>query len=363
MKVTVAMDSFKGSLTSLEAGNAVRDGILLARPDAEVTVLPTADGGEGTLDAIAPFIGAAARPVRVRGPLGEIIDSYYIFSDSDSTAYIEMSKASGITLVPEKDLDICNSSTFGTGELIRDAISKGFRRIVVFLGGSATNDGGAGMLSALGGRFLDKDGKPVPYGATGLSDLCSIDTTGLIGTDIAFIAATDVTNPLCGPSGASHVYGPQKGATYEMAEKMDLWLMNMAKLAGADPDVPGYGAAGGCGFALMHFLGAKLESGADIVAKITGLEDAVRDCDIVITGEGRMDGQTINGKAPYRIMKTAARYGKRTIGVCGITGEGWEKCLAAGFDQVVPLKDPSMEKDSAIISVAKTVADLFAADK
>ena len=360
MKVTVAMDSFKGSLTSLEAGNAVKDGILMARPDAEVTVLSTADGGEGTLDAITPFIGAEQINLKVQGPLGNPVESYYIYSSSDDTAYIEMAKASGITLIPDGMLDVYNASTYGTGELIRYAIERGIRNIVVFLGGSATNDGGAGLLTALGCRFLDKDGNPVSSGAVGLADLCTIDTTNLLGTGVVFTAATDVTNPLCGPSGASHVYGPQKGATYEMAQKMDLWLLNMAKTVGADPDVPGSGAAGGLGFALMHFLRAKLRSGADMVSEITGLEEAVRNCDIVITGEGRMDSQTVNGKAPYRITKTAARYGKRTIGVCGITGDGWEKCLAEGFDRVVPLKEPSMEKDSAIISVSNTLAELFA---
>ena len=360
MKILVAMDSFKGSLTSREAGNAARDGILRSCPDAEVQVLPLADGGEGTLEAIAPFIKASAISCRVQGPLGDPVDSYYLGDHKTSTAYIEMAKASGITLIPKDSLDPLHASTYGTGELIRDAIRSGFRRIVVFLGGSATNDGGMGMLSALGVRFLGKDGNPVPCCAAGLNDLYSIDSAYLAGKDITFIAATDVTNPLCGPSGASHVYGPQKGATYEMAEIMDRGLMNMAKIAGADPDIPGYGAAGGCGFALMHFLGAKLESGADMVTRITGLEEAIRDCDIVITGEGRIDSQTLNGKAPYRVMKTAANYGKKTMGICGITGEGWEKCLAEGFDKIVPLIEPSMEKDSAIISLANTLTGLFA---
>ena len=359
MKILIAMDSFKGSLTSRQAGNAARDGILRACPDADVRVLPLADGGEGTLEAIAQFIEAEAISCRVQGPLGDPVDSYYLGDHKTSTAYVEMAKASGITLVPDGMADVFHASTYGTGELIRDAIDSGFQRIVVFLGGSATNDGGMGMLSALGARFLDRYCNPVPCCAAGLTDLYSIDTSGLAGKDITFIAATDVTNPLCGRNGASHVYGPQKGATFEMAETMDGGLMNMAKIAGADPDIPGSGAAGGMGFALMHFLGASIESGADMVAKITGLEEAVQDCDIVITGEGRMDSQTINGKAPYRVMKIAAKHGRKTIGVCGITGEGWEKCLKAGFDKIIPLIEPSMEKNSAIISLANTLTGLF----
>lgn len=360
MKVTVAMDSFKGSMSSLEAGNAARDGILRSHPDWNVTVLPLADGGEGTIDAITPFMDLEKHNLKVTGPLGEIVDSYYIVSKEDKTAYIEMAKASGLTLISPDKLNPYEATTYGTGELIRDAAIHGAKKIVVFLGGSATNDGGTGMLQALGIRFLDENGKEIERGAIGLKDLHSIDTEGLMALDADFICATDVTNPLCGRNGASHVYGPQKGATFEMAETMDGWLCNLAKLAGADPDLPGSGAAGGSGFALMHFLGAKLESGADMVTRITRLEEAIQNCDIVITGEGRIDSQTLNGKAPYRVMKTAANYGKKTMGICGITGEGWEKCLAEGFDKIVPLIETSMEKDSAIISLANTLTGLFA---
>lgn len=360
MKIVIAMDSFKGSLTSIEAGNAVRDGILMSRPDPDIKVFPTADGGEGTIDAIAPFINCEKHDLKVTGPLGEPVDSYYIFSKEEKTAYVEMAKASGLTLISPEKYNPYEATTFGTGELIKDAIKEGAERIVVFLGGSATNDGGAGMLQALGCKLSDKDGNEIGRGAAGLADLASVESSGIMGRGIDFIAATDVINPLCGTEGASYVYGPQKGASPDMLPKLDSILRSFADISAFDPNEKGTGAAGGTSFALMNFLGAKLESGADIVTKITGLEDAIRNADIVITGEGRIDSQTLKGKAPVKIMKTAKQYGKKAIAVCGITGDGWEECLKAGFDRIVPLTEASMDKDKAIKSVIETAANLFA---
>ena len=359
MKIVAAMDSFKGSLTSLEAGNAVRDGILAACSDADVTVLPLADGGEGTIDSIAPYVNGEIRKLTVCGPLGDPVDSYYIFDRPSKTAYIEMAKASGLTLIDESRRDPYNATSYGTGELISDAVNNGAKKLVICIGGSATNDGGVGMLQALGGRFMDTSGNEICRGATGLKSLHSVDLSALAGRNLDIVVASDVTNPLCGPQGCSHVYGPQKGATYEAACEMDEWLKKFAEICGFDPYEPGTGAAGGMSFALKNFLGAKIRSGADIVTEITGAESLIRECDIVITGEGRMDSQTVNGKAPFKIMELGCRYGKKVIGITGILGDGYETCLDAGFDRIVPLINPTMDTTKAIESVIETTRALF----
>ena len=359
MKAVIAMDSFKGSLTSLEAGNAVREGILAACPDADVSVLPLADGGEGTIDAIAPYVNGEIRNLTVCGPLGNPVDSYYIFDPVSRTAYIEMAKASGLTLIDESRRDPYNATSYGTGELILDAVNSGANKLVICIGGSATNDGGAGMLQALGVRFLDVSGNEIQRGAIGLKALHSVDLSSLVGTDLDIVVASDVTNPLCGPDGCSHVYGPQKGATYEAACEMDEWLKAFAEKCGFDPFEPGTGAAGGMSFALKNFLGATLRSGADIVTDITGAESLIRECDIVITGEGRMDSQTVNGKAPFKILELGTKYGKRVIGITGILGDGYKECLDAGFYKIVPLLNPTMDTTKAMESVIETTKELF----
>ena len=359
MKVVVAMDSVKGSLTSLEAGNAVREGILAAAPSTDVTVLPLADGGEGTVDAIAPYIQGITKTITVTGPLGTPVDADYIFEPVCKTAYIEMAKASGLTLVRAEDRDPFFTTTYGTGELMKNAVDNGAEKLVICIGGSATNDGGAGMLQALGAKLADKDGKDICHGCTGLKDLAAIDLSALIGKGLDITVASDVTNPLCGPDGASHVYGPQKGATYETAEQMDGWLKHFAETSGFDPYEKGTGAAGGMSFALKNFLGAKIRSGADIVTEITGAEELIKDCDIVITGEGRMDSQTVNGKAPFKILQLGTKYGKRVIGITGILGDGYEDCIKAGFEKIVPLVRPTMVTSDAINSVKETAQELF----
>lgn len=383
MKVTVAMDSFKGSLTSIEAGEAVKRGILKARPDAEVTILPLADGGEGTLDCIAPYIGGEEIRLKVTGPLGAPIDSSYIYDRENGTAYIEMAKASGLTLISEDERDPYLTTSYGTGELILDAVEKGASSLFIFIGGSATNDGGAGMLQALGARLTDAEGNEIRQGAIGLKDLAAVDLSGLAAVDISGIdigilsglteeelsglagcnleitVASDVTNPLCGPDGASFVYGPQKGASPEACENMDKWLKHFAELSGYDPFEAGTGAAGGMSFALKNFLGAEIRSGAEIVTEITDVETRICGSDVVITGEGRMDGQTVNGKAPFRILELGLEYGKPVHGICGIAGEGSDECLKAGFRSVNPLIVPVMEREEAIKSVEDTARELF----
>jgi len=359
VKIVIAMDSFKGSLTSLEAGNAVKDGILHVCPDADITVFPLADGGEGTLDILSPYINGNTRHLTVTGPLGKPVGSEYVFEPETKTAYIEMAKASGLTLIDPADLDPFSATSYGTGELIKDAINNGAERLVICIGGSATNDGGAGMMQALGARLTDKDGNEIIRGASGLSSLYTADISSMAGRDLDITVATDVSNPLCGPDGASHVYGPQKGATYEMAEEMDKCLMHFATVTGFDPYEPGTGAAGGMSFALKNFFNASLSSGADIVTSITGAESLIKDCDIVITGEGRMDSQTVKGKAPFKILELGKKHGRRVVAVTGILGDGYEECLRAGFDKILPLADPTMETKEAIESVKETAGRLF----
>lgn len=363
MKVVVAVDSFKGSLTSIEAGNAVKRGILRACPVAEVTVLPLADGGEGTIDSIAPFLCGITRTIPVSDPLGRKTEASYIFDPESRTAYIEMAKAAGLTLLKEDERDPYLTTTYGVGEFMKDAVTNGAERLVICIGGSATNDGGAGMLQALGAKLLDKDGNEITRGARGLKDLCRVDLSELADRDIPIVVASDVTNPLCGPDGASFVYGPQKGASQKACEEMDGWLKNFAEISGFDPYEKGTGAAGGMSFALKNILGAELMSGAEIVMDITGAEGLIRECDIVITGEGRIDSQTLNGKAPFKVMKTAVKYGKPVIGICGITGEGYEECLKEGFTKIAPLNDPVMETSRAMISVEETVEVLFSQER
>lgn len=359
MKVVVAMDSFKGSLTSLEAGNAVKRGILRSCPDADVIVLPLADGGEGTIDALAPYINGITKTLTVTGPAGTKIDAEYIYDSKTGTAYIEMAKVAGLTLLDEKERNPYITTTYGVGELMKDAIFSGAKKLVICIGGSATNDGGAGMLQALGAKLLDKDGNDIGFGAEGLKNLYSINTSSLMGRDIDITVASDVTNPLCGPDGASYVYGPQKGASEEMCREMDAWLEHFAVTAGFDPYEKGTGAAGGMSFALKNFFNATLKSGADIVLDITAAEPEIRDCNIVITGEGRMDSQTLNGKAPFKVLQLAQKMDKPVYGITGLLGSGYEECLKAGFVRIVPLIDPSMDTGEAKLSVEKTAERLF----
>ena len=298
MKVVVAIDSLKGSLTSLEAGEAIREGILRAMPEAEVVVRPLADGGEGTVEALTYGMGGMMEHVTVTGPLGKPVECAYGRVPSENLAIVEMSGAAGITLVPEAERDPMNTTTYGVGEVIRHAIAKGCRTFIVGIGGSATNDGGIGMLQALGFGLLNEAGTQVSFGAKGLQELRSITTDHVVPElkDCTFRIACDVTNPLCGSNGASAIYGPQKGATPAAILQMDKWLGDYAVLAKetfpeADAVIPGTGAAGGLGFAFLTFLGGKLNSGTRIVLDETHLEDYVKDADIVITGEGRLDAE------------------------------------------------------------------------
>ena len=372
MKVVIAIDSFKGSLTSLEAGNSAAAGIRRVFPGAECIVRPLADGGEGTVDALVAACEGKKIEISVTGPLGEPVLCQYGLIEKTKTAIIEMSGAAGITLVPASKRNPLFTTTYGVGEVIRDAIEKGCSHFIIGIGGSATNDGGAGMLQALGFSLLDKNGTPIRSGALGLKDLASINDKNALPKlkDCTFRIACDVTNPLCGEKGCSAVFGPQKGANKPMIQEMDQWLARYAALAvekypAADPSYPGAGAAGGLGFAFLTFLHGKLESGIQIVLDETRLADYVKDADLVITGEGRLDGQTVFGKAPIGVAKTAKQYCKPVLAFSGCVTSDASACNAAGIDAFFPILrtvtslEEAMAPHQAIKNMEDTVEQVF----
>ena len=377
-KILVAVDSFKGSMTSIEAGKAIENGIKAVLPDACIRVRPVADGGEGTTEALIYGRDNAHREeCEVTGPLGERRTAAYVTYDSadGKTAVMEMAAAAGLPLVPEDRRDPMHTTTYGVGELIRDAVTKGCERFIIGIGGSATNDGGIGMLQALGFSCLDAHGREVPYGAEGLgvldriiipdvmsvsenlSDLAhggvahssaadiskasTVDTSGVEGAEFAsrlskcsFQIACDVTNPLVGEHGCSRVFAPQKGADAEMVELMDGYMQHYADVAERKAKdfryTKGAGAAGGIGYAFMMFLGGKLIPGIDIVLSETGIESDVEWADTVITGEGMIDSQTMMGKTPSGVARLAKKHGKYVIAIGGCLGDGAEACIKEG---------------------------------
>lgn len=347
MNIVIAMDSFKGSLSSVEAGNAVAEGIRSVMPSADICVCPLADGGEGTVDAVHSSVGGEYVICNVTAPLGDKVDARYLVFDGK--AVIEIASASGLTLVDEDKRDVLHSSTFGVGELIKDALLRGVREFYIGLGGSATNDCGIGMLKALGYRFLDASGNE--------ADLCNVTTIDqrFAVSELKqsrFHVMSDVDNPLYGLEGASFVFAPQKGATADDVVLMDGWIRRFAELTGrlisdTDPDLPGNGAAGGLGYALRAYLGADVMSGADAIIEMSGLEKLIRDADIVVTGEGKIDRQTLMGKGPSKVALLSKRYGKRVIGFAGIV----EDCeLSSLFDEVIEVvrHEPGNPMDSTV---------------
>ena len=372
MKVVVAIDSLKGSLSSLEAGDAIKEGILKAIPDADVCVRPLADGGEGTVEALTLGMGGKLVTINVTGPLGAPVDCVYGILEDSKTAIIEMAGAAGITLVPKSKKNPLHTTTYGVGELIKDAISKGCRHFIVGIGGSATNDGGIGMLQALGYGMLDKNGNQVAMGAKGLANLETITDDALIPElkNCTFRIACDVTNPLCGEFGCSAVFGPQKGADASMILQMDQWLEYYAKLTSnkyekADANYPGTGAAGGIGFAFLAYTNAVLESGVKIILEETNLENYIKAADIVITGEGRLDSQTIYGKAPIGVAQLAKKYGKKVLAFAGTVTEDAAICHEHGIDEVYPITpktqslQEAMQPSIARENMVNTVEQVF----
>lgn len=372
MKAVIAIDSLKGSLSSMEAGYALAEGIRRADSSAEVVVRPMADGGEGTVEALVAGMNGKTQTVTVTGPLGTPVECVYGWIESSRTAVIEMSGAAGITLVPDEKRNPLYTTTYGVGEVIKDAIAKGCRRFLVGIGGSATNDGGIGMLQALGYGFLNSEGKQVSFGAKGLEELASITDTEVIPelSECEFKIACDVTNVLCGEKGCSAVFGPQKGATPEMIAQMDGWLVQYAKLAQqkfekADPLKPGTGAAGGMGFAFLTFTNAVLESGIQIVLREIGLEEDIKDADIVVTGEGRLDGQSAMGKAPVGVAKLAKKYQKPVVAFAGSVTKDAVECNHHGIDAFFPILrgivtlEEAMNAEHAKANLADTAEQVF----
>ena len=373
MRVLIATDSLKGCLSSPAAGMALKTGILRAMPEADVRVCPLADGGEGTTEALTYGLGGDLQEVTVTGPLGTPVRAGYGILPDGVTAVMEMSAAAGITRVPEAQRDPMKTTTFGVGEMILNALKKGCRTFLIGIGGSATNDGGAGMLQALGFDLTDDNGKKILPGAAGLAGLRRIEAEKVPKelADCRFRIACDVGNPLCGPKGASAVYGPQKGAGPEEVEKMDRWLADFAALAlregfdRADPDHPGSGSAGGLGFAFRTFLGGDLEPGAQIVMEAVNLEEHIREADIVLTGEGRTDAQTAMGKAPAAVAELAKKYKKPVVVFCGSKGPGAENCFKKGIDAIFPiLREPcslaeAMDPETAHRNLADAAEQVF----
>ncbi len=371
MKIVVLMDSFKGSLTSVEAGNAVKEGMLAVDKAAKIAVYPFADGGEGTLEA---FLSADKDSrkiiVNVSGPRGRMTEAYYGVL-RDDMAVIEIAQAAGLCLLSDEERDPLHTTTKGVGELIKHAISEGCRKFIIALGGSATNDCGIGMLKELGFEINDDKGIPVDDGALGLSKAVTVRERNVIPhlKECSFTIACDVKNPLFGENGASHVFAPQKGALPEDIEKMDMWMEVFSDTVrksypDADPFSEGAGAAGGLGFAFRTFLNGHMEPGAEVLLKRTGMEEEISKADLIITGEGRIDEQTCMGKVPVRIAEIAKKYGRPVIAIAGSVGKGYEKCHEFGVDAVFsiipsPLGiQEAMDKETAKENIKRTAHEI-----
>lgn len=324
MKIVIAPDSYKESLSALEVATAIEQGFREIFPDADYVKLPVADGGEGTVEAMVAATQGGIIKVQVTGPLGENAEGFYGLSGDKQSAFIEMAAASGLEMVAPSLRNPLKTTSWGTGELIRHALDAGVKHIIIGIGGSATNDGGAGMVQALGAKLLDGNGNPIGLGGGELEKLARIDISELDTrlADCRIEVACDVTNPLTGAEGASAVFGPQKGATPEMIDRLDAALAHYAKIIARDQDIEvlnleGGGAAGGMGAALYAFCGAELRQGIEIVTDALHLDKHVANADMVITGEGRIDSQTIHGKVPVGVAKVAKRYNKPVIGIAG----------------------------------------------
>ena len=372
MRIVIAPQEFKGSLTASEAAAAMAVGAREALPAASLELAPMSDGGPGTVEAVVAASGGRTVATTVRDPLGRPVTAEWGTVGQD-TAVIEMAAAAGLLRLAEDERDPRLASTYGVGELVRAALDAGCRRLIIGQGGSATNDGGAGMAQALGVRFLDADGGELPPGGAALSRLERIDSSGLDHrlARCEVVAATDVMNPLCGPEGASLVYGPQKGASPEVARELDAALRRYGEVVERDVgvrvlDVPGAGAAGGLGAGLIAFLGARIEPGVEVVAEVVRLRERVRGvgtstalrADLVLTGEGRLDGQTGYGKTVAGVARIAAAEGVPVIVVAGTLGEGWERILESGVEGVeliVPrlgTLEEAMERPAEMLAAA-----------
>lgn len=360
MKILIAPDSFKESLTASEVCRAVAKGIKKIFPRAKIISVPVADGGEGTLDAIVQSRGGKIKRCQTHGPLGRKITARYGLVDGGQTAIIEMAQASGLELVPPQKRNPMKTSSFGTGEMIRQALNEGCGTILLTLGGVATNDAGVGMAKALGYKFIDEKGREIPSGAGGLKQLYKIETNGADPRlkKVRFIAACDVKNPLCGKQGSAAVYGPQKGATPAMILQIDSTLKHFAKVVKRDLskeilNLPGAGAAGGAGAGAAAILDAELKPGVEMVIEATRLEEKMRGVDLVITGEGRIDEQTVYGKTLSGVARIAKKQKVPVIAFCGQIGKGAEKVRKIGIDSIFSIAQGSISVEESIKNAAK----------
>lgn len=344
MKVVIAIDSLKGSLSSMEAGTAIKDGILAAKPDAEVIVKPLADGGEGTTDALIEGMNGERIDLTVTGPMHTPVDAYYGYLKDTNTAVMEMASAAGITLVPDSEKNPLLATSYGVGEMINDAIQRGCRNFIIGIGGSVTNDGGIGMLKALGVRFLDENGEDAGEGGQALAKVARIDVSGMnpLLKECHIQVACDVNNPLCGENGSTYVYGPQKGVTEDMKKTLDEAMAHFARVTSETLEndymnIPGAGAAGGLGYAFLAYTGAALTPGIELILDAVGLEEELSGADVVVTGEGRLDFQTAMGKAPVGVARLAKKYNAKVIAFAGSVTKEATACNKEGIDAFFPI--------------------------
>ena len=372
MKVVIAMDSLKGSLSSYEAGKAIRDGIREVDATAQIVVKPLADGGEGTVDALVEGMQGVKKEVCVRGPLARPVTCTYGYLQASNTAIIEMAEAAGLHLVAPEERNPLYTTTYGVGEVIAHAVAEGVRHFIIGIGGSATSDCGVGMLQALGYVFTDDQGLPVGFGGQEVERIAAVDDRAVLPElrQCSFHIACDVTNPLYGPQGAPAVYGPQKGATPEIVSRLDAGCRSFAavtaKYIGRDvSQAVGAGAAGGMGFAFLAYLQGRLESGIEIILHEINLAEEAKDADYVITGEGRLDYQTAMGKGPIGVAKMAKACGAKVVALAGSTSDGASQCNAEGIDaffpiinQAMPLQE-AMEAKTAYNNMKNTAEQVF----
>lgn len=344
MKVVIAIDSLKGSLSSMEAGMAIKDGILAAKPDAEVIVKPLADGGEGTTDALIEGMNGERIDLTVTGPMHTPVDAYYGYLKDTNTAVMEMASAAGITLVPDSEKNPLLATSYGVGEMINDAIQRGCRNFIIGIGGSVTNDGGIGMLKALGVRFLDENGEDAGEGGQALAKVARIDVSGMnpLLKECHIQVACDVNNPLCGENGSTYVYGPQKGVTEDMKKTLDEAMAHFARVTSETLEndymnTPGAGAAGGLGYAFLAYTGAALTPGIELILDAVGLEEELSGADVVVTGEGRLDFQTAMGKAPVGVARLAKKYNAKVIAFAGSVTKEATACNKEEIDAFFPI--------------------------
>lgn len=368
MKIVIAPDSFKESLSALDVANAIEQGLTQVIPECEIVKVPVADGGEGTVQSMVDATGGSIISLDVVGPLGHKVKAHYGILGQQATqnglhqgaiAVIEMASASGLHHVPRELRNPLLTTSYGTGELICDALNRGIKHIILGLGGSATNDGGAGMAQALDILLLDSQGKTLSCGGAALANLAKIDVSNAhpLLRECTFEVACDVDNPLCGERGASAIFGPQKGATPEMVKQLDAALAHYANIISDNGitdhrEQAGAGAAGGMGLGVMAFLHAELKPGIEIVMRTVGLADKIRGADLVITGEGRIDGQTVFGKTPMGVLKQAKLQGIPTIGIAGCLGENANAILDHGMSAIFPII-PSLSPLDDVLANAK----------